>query len=297
MVALYAVPTIEIPLTLDHRRLVAHARRLAELTRAYTAALPRIPPREQPAFADLPPLGVGLSWAADLGVIELRTPVVRKMVWPGSPSAERMKAAVAADVPRYEPSWRSWGDCPVPGSRGGKCHERGRTNTRWVTDLATGVWEWRQMCDMHLPIALSRQEEAPPAAPNRGGVLAEVFPDLNVPNMYEWARPGKTDFTAPRTPAVAEPGRRPTLRLFATTPAPQPATVPAGGPAWGSATDHARTYAPLLPKHRRRSCYCGCGGNATHSGLANGVALRSGCEWSIRRWVQDQDSGGHGDHR
>lgn len=40
----------------------------------------------------------------------------------------------------------------------------------------------------------------------------------------------------------------------------------------------------------RRKCHCGCGGWTTHTGLANGVALTSGCEWFIRRWIRDGDA-------
>jgi hypothetical protein len=55
---------------------------------------------------------------------------------------------------------------------------------------------------------------------------------------------------------------------------------------WGSATEHARTMAAIRPRSRRR-CGCGCRRRATHTGLANGVALTSGCELSVRRWVKD----------
>lgn len=39
-------------------------------------------------------------------------------------------------------------------------------------------------------------------------------------------------------------------------------------------------------RRRLRKCSCGCGQKATHSGMANGVALMSGCEISTRRWVR-----------
>lgn len=42
-----------------------------------------------------------------------------------------------------------------------------------------------------------------------------------------------------------------------------------------------------VPRMRRR-CPCGCGQTATHSGLGtNGIALMSGCELRVRRWVRD----------
>lgn len=68
-----------------------------------------------------------------------------------------------------------------------------------------------------------------------------------------------------------------------------------GGFGWhGSATDGPR-YAQLLPgRYRnRRRCHCGCGGKASHAGMANGVALTNGCELSMRRWARD----GYGDDR
>ena len=55
--------------------------------------------------------------------------------------------------------------------------------------------------------------------------------------------------------------------------------------AWGSATEHAR-YLVKAPNRRRR-CLCGCRGAVTHIGMANGVALMSGCELRVRRWVRD----------
>lgn len=51
-----------------------------------------------------------------------------------------------------------------------------------------------------------------------------------------------------------------------------------------------RTMEPR-PRQRRR-CSCGCGGRATHVGLGDGVALTSGCEWSMRLWVRDPRSAG-----
>ncbi len=55
--------------------------------------------------------------------------------------------------------------------------------------------------------------------------------------------------------------------------------------AYGNALEHERTMAPVESTSRRR-CSC-CQRRATHRGLANGVALMSGCEWSVRRWVRD----------
>lgn len=54
---------------------------------------------------------------------------------------------------------------------------------------------------------------------------------------------------------------------------------------WGSSTLHAR-YFVKLPAKSRRLCRCGCRRRSTHSGMANGVVLVTGCELSVRRWVK-----------
>jgi len=38
---------------------------------------------------------------------------------------------------------------------------------------------------------------------------------------------------------------------------------------------------------RKRICDCGCGTTITHTGLANGISLCAGCEFSMRLWVRD----------
>lgn len=56
---------------------------------------------------------------------------------------------------------------------------------------------------------------------------------------------------------------------------------------WGSATEHQRTMRFIEDgRRRRRQCGGGCDARATHLGLANGVALMSGCEWHVRMWVK-----------
>ena len=55
---------------------------------------------------------------------------------------------------------------------------------------------------------------------------------------------------------------------------------------WGSAEHHKR-YIDKIPSKSRRRCTCGCKKRATHLGKANGVALMSGCEFSVRVWVRD----------
>ena len=39
-------------------------------------------------------------------------------------------------------------------------------------------------------------------------------------------------------------------------------------------------------RHARRRCPC-CGKRAGYVGLAGGMAMMSGCEWSVRKWCQD----------
>ena len=58
---------------------------------------------------------------------------------------------------------------------------------------------------------------------------------------------------------------------------------------WASDTEHVRDCWPA--PNRRRRCRCGCGGATTHVGGANGMALTSGCELSMRRWVRDGYTG------
>jgi hypothetical protein len=57
---------------------------------------------------------------------------------------------------------------------------------------------------------------------------------------------------------------------------------------WGvhGSARHHRRYIEELPKRFRRRCDCGCETRASHVGMANGVALTSGCELSMRRWAR-----------
>jgi hypothetical protein len=65
------------------------------------------------------------------------------------------------------------------------------------------------------------------------------------------------------------------------------AAMRGGTAGWGrigSATEHLR-YIQAIKS--RRKCRCGCGGRTTQAGMANGLALTSGCELYVRRWVRD----------
>jgi hypothetical protein len=59
-----------------------------------------------------------------------------------------------------------------------------------------------------------------------------------------------------------------------------------GWGVWADSSIHER-YAMDAPNKRRR-CSCGCGGPITHIGCCNGLAMMSGCEWRVRKWVQVQ---------
>lgn len=64
------------------------------------------------------------------------------------------------------------------------------------------------------------------------------------------------------------------------------AAMEGGTVGWGqhgSAVDHVRYMKEVSPKSRRR-CHC-CKKRATHLGMANGVALATGCEKDIKKWV------------
>lgn len=54
---------------------------------------------------------------------------------------------------------------------------------------------------------------------------------------------------------------------------------------WGSSSVHIR-YAVEVESKSRRRCHCGCKKRATYRGMANGICLIVGCEFSIRKWVK-----------
>ena len=56
------------------------------------------------------------------------------------------------------------------------------------------------------------------------------------------------------------------------------------GLRWGSVDGHRAMI--RTPSTSRYRCSC-CGKRATHVGLGDGVALMSGCEMRVRRWVRD----------
>lgn len=74
------------------------------------------------------------------------------------------------------------------------------------------------------------------------------------------------------------------------SPAALRAAATGGTDGWGrmaSSTGNIR-YSEKKPKRlgRQRACHCGCGGRATHAGMANGICLTSACELGVARWVR-----------
>jgi hypothetical protein len=57
------------------------------------------------------------------------------------------------------------------------------------------------------------------------------------------------------------------------------------GLRYASASGH-RSMIRVRPTSRTR-CGCGCGQRDTHVGLGDGLAMTSGCEMYVRRWVRD----------
>lgn len=68
------------------------------------------------------------------------------------------------------------------------------------------------------------------------------------------------------------------------------AAMRGGTDGWGevaSSVSHVRYIQAIEGRKGRRKCYCGCGTRSTHLGMANGICLESGCEFSMRQWVKD----------
>ena len=67
------------------------------------------------------------------------------------------------------------------------------------------------------------------------------------------------------------------------------AAMRGGTEGWGKqASINNIRYSVVKPKvsGRPSACTCGCKNKVTHLGMANGVALTSGCEISVMRWIR-----------
>jgi hypothetical protein len=60
---------------------------------------------------------------------------------------------------------------------------------------------------------------------------------------------------------------------------------------YGNAGEHERYMEPAINRRRRCSPCSRPRPAATHVGMCNGLALMSGCEWHVRKWVQGQEQG------
>lgn len=214
------VRALEVPLHVPHDSAVAYAQRTADLTRLWTIGLPQVTPSERGPWGDVLALGIAMAMHADLGVVQpegeesLAWALVRA-VWPGAPNSgmARAREALNVDAPRYQPpnTYLEHGSrCPVEGPRGGTHRGSGPAgrHVRWVTDMATGAWEDREVCGDHLDVARLRAIGAPDPAPNRGGLLLAVFSDsYNVEAMYRsvrehWVPPNEPQ---PPDPVLSKP--------------------------------------------------------------------------------------------
>lgn len=79
-----------------------------------------------------------------------------------------------------------------------------------------------------------------------------------------------------------------TCSAFASAEVKAQLTSPGGWGTVGSATEHQRYSKRANDKSRRRCPWCPKGHRkrATHVGMANGLALTSGCEWHVAMWVR-----------
>jgi hypothetical protein len=70
-------------------------------------------------------------------------------------------------------------------------------------------------------------------------------------------------------------------------------TSPGGWGQVGSASDHQRYAKKNVGSDRRRCPFCpkATRKRNTHVGMANGVALVSGCQWHVAQWVRHGSAG------
>lgn len=207
---------LDVPPEIPHDALLAHARRVALLVAVHgqTVEPLDVDPGSRSAWHDVVSVGVGLSVVVDLHVpVEDSTSQGSRWAKASGLRGSRFRAAVKADVPRYEPPRHYW-DCPVTGPRGGKCPspQWRRSIGKYVTDPATGVFVWAQICRDHWDEVAAAANAAPDPLPNRGGVLARVFPEWNLDLAYQWAEPRYRPGT--QIPGVRDYTGPPRLRLI-----------------------------------------------------------------------------------
>lgn len=188
-------PAPVVPVNLDQSSARVHACRVSDLMREVSAATRIAESREREGFADLLALGIALSQAVDLGIIGAPGGINWREVWPHAfPTGRtkrfggcRFREAIRLDTPRYHAEHKT--SCPVPGPRGGACHAPRTRSTKWVTNLQTGAYEYREICPAHQQVAFQRHLDAPAPATNRGGILAAVFAEYDMGATYRYVNP------------------------------------------------------------------------------------------------------------
>lgn len=183
-----------VPVNLEPSSGRRHARRVRDLMREVSAASHRAEPHERGDYADLLALGVALSQAVDLGVIGTPGEINWSAVWPHAfptgrmrRSSCRFREAIALDTPRYKADYRR--GCPVEGPRGGTCRGSGSRAQKWVTNLVTGDYTYREVCRDHTDVAFQRHLNAPTPPHNRGGILLAVFDEYDLDATYKYVTP------------------------------------------------------------------------------------------------------------
>jgi hypothetical protein len=201
---------VTIPAETSHKQLLTHARRVTSLTAELSTVTYRLNHSDAEGFQRLAPVGIAMSQALDLGLgTEPDTRWISQAAFPAHPGAW-FRAAIRFDVPRYHPGRGQW-RCPFPGPRGGKCRNPRRTGAKVVTDPVTGDWAWHDVCSEHRPLADAGLRAAPAPPPNRGGILARVFPEWDLDGLYQWAN---DRYDPAGIPVGADTSRPPKLRVL-----------------------------------------------------------------------------------
>jgi len=189
-------PAPAITAGIDHEALVRHAQRVSHLMREVSAEVRRQDIVRDDSLADLLTLGIALSECVDLGVIHPGEAIswtqVARHAYPtgilGRYQRKRLHEAIKADTPRYDAP-TGWRECPFPAPRGGTCRVPNKQWRKWVTNTVTGTWEHRLICPRHEAAAAARAKDVPPPAHNRGGILRDVFPDIDLDAIYRHVTP------------------------------------------------------------------------------------------------------------